>query len=329
MSSRKWNVVVIVLFLVFSILLLQFLFATLHIRELVNPNGVKTNSPLAHVVLIAQETNNPYWRTIEQGAREASREFGMDLEYTGPLRLNPDEQIRLLSKAIASKPDAILVQGINDPRHRILIDKAADQGIPVITLDADEPDSRRLSYIGTDNYNAGVKMGEYVVKTTGTEGSMGVLVSNRQSYSQQLRLAGFHSVISGYPNLAVVDVRSSENSRLQAAQQTREILDQYPQVSRMVGFSALDGLGILEASGRYRTRELKIFAFDDLSDTRKAIQEDRLELSIVQKPHEIGYRAISMLRDYLQGKKPADTAYTETDVLLAPSISGVPGGGTP
>src|SRR5689334_15660992 len=99
MPSRRWNLGIVILFIVFAWLLLQFVFSTVRLRELVHPeSGPVNGNPPPHVVLIAQEIDNPYWRTIEEGAREASQKYGMNLEYTGPIRINPAEQIRLLEK---------------------------------------------------------------------------------------------------------------------------------------------------------------------------------------------------------------------------------------
>ncbi|MBW7474756.1 substrate-binding domain-containing protein [Paenibacillus oenotherae] len=330
--SRGWNIAIAVLFVLFSYLLLQFFFSTQHIRELVKPagdNGIGNGS--RHVVLIAQEVDNPYWRTIEQGVREAADNYGMDVEYTGPIRIHAAEQIRLLERAIAAKPDAIMVQGINDPQQRLLIDKAAVQGIPIITVDADEPDSHRLSYIGTDNLKAGKMMGELVAQAAaGTKGSIGVLIANEQSYSQQLRLAGFRSVLSRYPELTVVDVRPSNNSRLQATREAEEMLMQHAgKIDTMIGFSALDSIGILKAAEHVHPQRLSILAFDDLAETKAAIRQCRIRATIVQRPYAMGYGAITMLNDYFQGRKPEQQRFTEATVLTSGESGSDTGGSCP
>ena len=114
--------------------------------------GKAEDKRIKHIVLIAQEIDNPFWRTVKLGAEEAAAQLGMKIDYMGPIRINPAEQMNLLEKSIAAKPDAILVQGIKEQRYDLLISKAIDQGIPVITIDADEPASRRLAYVGTDNW---------------------------------------------------------------------------------------------------------------------------------------------------------------------------------
>ncbi|KZE69943.1 LacI family transcriptional regulator [Paenibacillus jamilae] len=313
MSNRKWTFILIPVLLLFGWLLFQFTLSSFQIHqfaEQLKAVSPKDRGPDTKVVLISQELDNYYWRSIEQGARKEAKQYGMRLDYIGPDRINPSEQIKLLDKAIASKADAILVQGINDPEYRRLINKAAGLGIPVITIDTDEPDSRRLAYVGTDNEGAGKQMGVLLAKASGEHGDIGVMISNERVENQRLRLAGFRSVISRYPNLHIVEIRSSNISRLQAAQQAQNMLTRYPQIRYMVGFSALDGLGILEASERRGAQSLQIFAFDDMAETLKAIKDRKIELTIVQQPEEMGAKAIKLLNDYLNGSHPQELTYT-------------------
>jgi ribose transport system substrate-binding protein len=331
MSNRKWNIGIAILFIVFSSLLLSFLFSTLRIRELLQPilSSQASDKVPYHVVLLSQELDNPYWRSIEQGAREASSKYGMQLAYTGPLRINPNEQIKLLEKAIAAKADALLVQGINDPQFVDLINQAVSKHIPVITIDTDEPSSQRLSYVGTNNLEAGKTMGNLVAKAAGHKGQVAVLIGNEQAPNQQLRLEGFRSVISQFPELSLVDVRSSNISRLQAAGEAEELLLQYPQLDYMVGLSALDGIGISEAAERSKQSGLQIFAFDALEETLERITSGEIKATIVQQPYNMGYDAISLLNDYVYGKTLPEQHFTKITVQDGQALNDIIGETSP
>lgn len=326
MSNRKWNLSIVILFIIFACLMLSFLFSMLRIRELIQPlrSTVGSDSIARHVVLISQELDNPYWRSIEDGARRAAEQYDMNLEYMGPFRINPDEQIKRLEKAIAAKADAIVIQGINDPHYRTLIDTAIDQGIPVMTIDTDEPGSQRLSYVGTDNLEAGKRMGELVVQSIHEQRlveqiSIGVLIGDESADNQQLRLQGFRSVIHQYDNLSIAEVKSSNISRLQAAEQAEYILLHHPEVTYMVGLSSLDGIGILEAVQRAPSQRneqgINIFAFDDLAETKEAITQCQIVSTIVQQPNRMGYDAISLIHDFFQGKPLQQQHFTAITVL--------------
>lgn len=330
MSNRKWYLGLLLLLIVFVLLMLQFLLSTLRIRELVKPPeaGRAGGEALRHAVLISQELDNPYWRAIEKGAREAAEQYGWELEYAGSFRINPAEQLQLLEKAIAAKADALLVQGVGSAQYRQLIDKAVGQGIPVITVDTDEPGSRRLSYVGTDNRSAGQRMGELIVQRAGSSGVIGVLIGS-ETESQLQRLEGFRSVIGRYPELSIAEVRISNISRLQAAQQAADMLADHPQMQAMVGFSALDGPGMLEAAGRLNRHNLLLFAFDDLDTTVEGIRQCKVAASIVQQPYKMGYDAVTLLQQHASGQPPESRHFTDTAVLDHKTAGGEPKGDCP
>ncbi len=319
MFNRKWTFTIVFIFILFAWLTGQFIISLMNLHRLVEPLRVNPSSPNApesrRVVLIAQERDNYFWRAIERGAREAAEQNGMELAYMGPDRINPEEQIKLLDKAILVKPDGILVQGLNDPRYGELIDRAAGQGIPVITVDTDEPGAERLAYVGTDNEAAGKQMGRLVMEASGQQGSIGVLIGNAQAENQKLRLAGFRSAISRYSGFKIIEVASSEISRLQAAQTAEAMLLNHPEIRYMVGFSSMDGPGIVEASERIGKGELRIFAFDDPSETLEAFQNGDISAVVVQQPVEMGKKAIGLLGDYFEGLPTADATFTETTEL--------------
>ncbi|MCQ6561318.1 sugar-binding protein [Paenibacillus mendelii] len=328
MTNRKWTLGLIALILVCGYVLIQLLSSTMRIDRLVQQiEPSKMEGPaVKHVVLIAQELDNPFWRTVEQGANDAAGKLGMKIDYMGPIRINPSEQKKLLEKSITAGPDAIVAQGISDPYYERLINKAIDQGIPVITVDADEPGSRRLAYVGTDNREAGKRMGELVVKDAAGNGRIGVIIGSERADNQRLRLEGFRSIISSTPGFEIIDIRSSNISRIQAAQQTEAMLRQHNRMGTIVGFSALDAAGILEGIRAANKEDMHVFGFDDLEETRRSIAQGDVMAVIVQRPKEMGSKSIQLLEQYFKGGSFPKQHYIKTTILdserMNASVSG-------
>ncbi|WP_058304233.1 substrate-binding domain-containing protein [Gorillibacterium timonense] len=331
MPIRKWAWIILPLFLLFAYVLTQFVTTSVRIKEWVDPLRPVpvTEAASKRVVLISQELDNPYWRSIGDSALAESKRVGLELDYVGPLRINAEEQLSLLEQAIASKADAILVQGTGLERSRALIDQAAEAGIPVLTLDADEPDSRRASYIGTDNREAGKQMGRLIAEAADGKAVVGVLIGTTASDSQKLRLEGLQSILSTYPGIRVAEVRTSNISRLQAASETRLMLEAHPAITDVVGLSSLDALGAMDAVESLKAEaRTRIYAFDDLPDTRNAIEASKISLSLVQKPEQMGAEAIVITADLLRGISVPANRYTPVTVL-APSAAGTKGADSP
>ncbi|WP_317972147.1 substrate-binding domain-containing protein [Paenibacillus sp. CCS19] len=361
MSTRITTWISLVLIALFAVLLVLFFTSVFRVQQLtqslvISPSAEQVQQP--RVVLIAQETDNPFWREIEQGAQSAAATFELSLSYIGPTRINPEEQLRLLAKIITSKPYAIIVQGLNDPNYRALIDEAYNLGITIVTIDADEQGSKRLAYVGSDSRKAGRQLGEKVAADTGGTGHIGVLMGS-SAINQKLRLQGFRDAIAQYPQLRIVDTRTTSNSRLRAVEQTTELMQQHPEIRAIVGLSALDGPGMAEAvrrmtaesavggadevryvgnnhneeqisavgsavSGAASAAESSpeatrqppaLYAFDLLPGTRDAITQCTVAATVVQKPYEMGYEAVKLLRGLTPADRKPANILTETIVI--------------
>lgn len=277
--------------------------------------GTDTVKP-KHIVLISQELDNTFWRTVEKGAREATKQWDIQMEYIGPFRLNVEEQTKLLDKYIAAKVDGILIQGVHGDSYRKLIDKAIEKGIPVVTIDTDVPYSKRIAHVGTNHYEAGKGLAELVVKSSGTSGKLGIIVGSLEALDQQLRLEGFRSVTDLYPGLQIVHIDVSNISRIQAAQTAQTMLTEYPDLNVMVGLSSLDGLGIMQAVNTLNYQNnLKIYAFDDLPETRQALAKQEIEASVMQMPYIMGQEAVRLLHQSMEGQQVPSSQYSEVKIL--------------
>src|SRR5437764_3908562 len=78
-------------------------------------------------------------------------------------------------RALAQKPAGILISAADASLMTPDINAALAQGIPVLTMDSDAPDSKRLFFIGTDNYRAGNLGGKLAGKLLGGKGNIVIL----------------------------------------------------------------------------------------------------------------------------------------------------------
>lgn len=323
MGNKKWIISLILLCLLFIYIFLCFAVNVRHIEK--DVENLQTKGPIKngkyHFVLIAQELDNPYWRAVEQGVKAASAEYDVQVEYIAPLRTSVEEQVKLLEKAIASKVDGIVVQSLDEKTFAPIIDKAVAAHIPVVTIDTDAPMSQRAAYVGTDNYAAGEQLGEIVAEMTGGKGAVGVIIGSEEPLSQKLRLDGFVSVINKHPQMNIVDVLPSNISRIQATLQAESMLRKHPEISIMVGTSAMDAIGILNATKNLQINHIKIFGFDDVEETLRAVSDGSIQATIVQKPFYMGFQAIKILSSYWKRQEVELENYTPIEVITKTNVS--------
>ncbi|MCP3988064.1 MAG: sugar ABC transporter substrate-binding protein [Actinomycetia bacterium] len=114
------------------------------------------------VSLITKDSTNPFFVAMQEGAKEAADELGVDLTIgSGSAEGDDQGQIELIEAAIAQGQDGILITpmsvNVNDA-----IQKARDAGLYVIALDTptDPPDVVDITF-ATDNCLAGEAIGQW------------------------------------------------------------------------------------------------------------------------------------------------------------------------
>ena len=106
-------------------------------------------------ILVAANTRIPYWQSALDGLNRAATEMKVTVYMVGPKRYDPKAERDELLSAIQEKPSGILISAADATLLTADINSASQQGIPVITIDADAPASKRLFFIGSDNYRPG------------------------------------------------------------------------------------------------------------------------------------------------------------------------------
>lgn len=109
-------------------------------------------------ILIPQWTDGYFNRQIVSGIRKALR-YIADPAFVlteQPLRtMTMQELLRAMDEQIRSGVDGLIIRAENTPEVRAAIEQAVQQGVTVITYDADVPDSGRLCHAGQDLVRAG------------------------------------------------------------------------------------------------------------------------------------------------------------------------------
>src|SRR5678815_4268745 len=128
--------------------------------------GGSQHDPLEKYYLLSANVKIPYWQTAANGLTRAAAQLQVKGEAVGPDTYDPQAEQQELRRLIGlqPKPAGILISPADPTLMKPDIDAAIAAGIPVITVDSDSPASKRLLFIGTNNYQAGVMGGEIAVK---------------------------------------------------------------------------------------------------------------------------------------------------------------------
>jgi ribose/xylose/arabinose/galactoside ABC-type transport system permease subunit/ABC-type sugar transport system substrate-binding protein len=252
-------------------------------------------------VMISAVTGGPYWIDSKAGLYDKAKELGVKAVFTGPPTVDANAQIDAVNRAIAQKVDGIIMVAVADAVTPA-IDEAIEAGIPVVCADADAPSSKRYSFIGTGNYNAGYQGGEQLAKLLAGQGEVALMYIPGWDNLIQ-RIQGYKDALGKYPGIKIVKIGNDKGSQTEAEKECRAILQAYPNLAGFGCVAAIGGQGAAVAVKQAgKAGRVKIVAMDRDEATLQFIQEGVIDASIAQRTYMMAYLALQMLYDLRNGR---------------------------
>ncbi|MGH9398268.1 MAG: substrate-binding domain-containing protein [Terriglobia bacterium] len=259
--------------------------------------GQSYHQPDERYVLVASNINLPYWQEAAAGFKDGARWLGVKADVAGPDRYDPQQELDAFQKAVASHPSGILVSPALPKTFDSAINGAIQQGIPVITIDSDAPDSHRIMFIGTDNVRAGADCARHMAELLHGEGNI-IIIAIPGQLNQQERLQGAQQVLSGYPKIKIIEAFDDMGKPENANDEISKLLGQKKPIDGILCLEASGGPGAAEVIHRLGLNgKIQIVAFDKNPETLDWIAQGMIAGTIAQKPYTMTYYGLKFLDD--------------------------------
>lgn len=274
---------------------------------------------------VAFVTNNaePFWTIAEAGCKKAEKEFNVEVVVRMPAN-GASEQTEIINTLKNQDIKAMAISVINPKGQSSHIDEVAAK-MPVITQDNDAPDTKRLCYIGTNNYLAGRAVGQLVKEAMPEGGTIAIFVGQLEPLNARQRRQGVLDELAD--KAAPADINVFESSldkeaygkyRLhgtftdqpegtqKAVENAKDVLTALSDEKDicMIGLWAYNAPAILTAAkDKGKLGKIKIIAFDEYEATLNGIADGTILGTVVQDPFGFGYESVKMLASLAKGDK--------------------------
>ena len=279
------------------------------------------HAPDEKYVLVATNTKLAYWQAAAKGLADSAARLGAKADMVGPETYSPSEQRDAFRKAVAGKPSGIMISAADPQLLNEDINSAIASGIPVITMDSDAPASKRLLFVGTDNYQAGVMGGRTLVHKLGRKGNVVVFTIPAQTNLIE-RIRGYHDAIANTEIKVIQTVDIQGNAALAFDKMTELMEKSKQQIDAFVCTEATAGAQVAEVLDRKKQTGKTIIAMDTDDETLKWIEKGAIAATIGQKPYTMAFYGLHVLDDlHHNGPKALDGDFTK--LLESPIPAGV------
>ena len=243
-------------------------------------------------------------------ARRRPEELGVNLIPQAPVsESDVTRQVAILETAIASKPDAIVLAPTVADALVPQVEKAMDEGIPVIIIDSAIGTKKIASFLSSDNVAIGRlsadKMAEALKKRTGKEaGEIACLTYRSGVGSLEARKKGFLDRLEEkYPDIKVLAFQDAHGKQDIALSIAQNYLTAYPNLKGLYANNQNTGDITVRALDMVSKKDLAVVAVDAGSQEILGLENGYVDALIVQKPWNMGAMGVEYALKAAHGEK--------------------------
>jgi ABC-type sugar transport system substrate-binding protein len=272
-------------------------------------------------VWISPHANLPLYKAHDHPALEvAARELGVKVTITGPSTLDMPSFLTMIETIAVRRPAGLMVNAWDPSAVIGPIAKVMAAGVPVITVDADAPSSQRITFVGTNWYDLGVRQGQAMVKAlNGRKGKVAMLGLTEQ-YIDIQAFAGFRSVVEK-AGVTVMEPQHDKGDSGVAARVAGTILQSTADLVGMAGFDSESGPGIgVAVKEAGKAGKVVVTCVDAEQAHLNLVKEGVITAAIGQKRELFTYLGLRVLFDLNHSPLKLSNDDKKAGIFPAPEI---------
>jgi ribose transport system substrate-binding protein len=259
-----------------------------------------------YIPMISKGFQHQFWQAVRLGAEQAAEDCGVEITFEGPeSEAQVDRQMDMLQAALDREPDAIGFAALDSQAAIPLLERAQEEGIPVIGFDSGVDSDIPLATASTDNIAAAALAADMMAELIGGEGEVAVIAHDQTSRTGIDRVDGFvQRMEEEYPDITIVDVQYGGGDHLRSTELARAIILAHPNLKGFFGANEGSAIGVLNAVVELdMVDDLVVIGYDSGAQQIEAITEGMMEGAITQNPIGIGYKAVEAAVKALRGEE--------------------------
>lgn len=253
----------------------------------------------------------PFLVTLDNAMKAEAAKHGIALISLDP-RQSVATELDQVEDLITKKVDLIVMIPVDQKTSQAAAKRINQAGIPLVLVNTKFTDDftasggKFVTYVGSDDTDAGKIEGQYLADALPEGGNVIYLVGQYGGASTERRKAGFESVIKGHPNLKVVTELQGHGSRAEGKSIMENLLQKYGkgQLQALVAQNdemALGASSAIQAAGRLGEFKVLI-GIDGSKPALDAVAAGTLTATVFQDAVGQGTQAMAVANKILSGE---------------------------
>jgi simple sugar transport system substrate-binding protein/ribose transport system substrate-binding protein len=263
---------------------------------------------------------------IRQGMERGAKEFGVEAQMIGPTGGNAADQVAELQTLINQKQiHGLAVSSASNDALKPVIAQAYDAGIPIISFNTNNPESKQMGFVGQDLVASGESLAKELLGVLkGKQGKVVVVSVDSGAGWSNDRFTGFQTGLkdSGLQVVGPVNTGNEPSAAYNTIESTMAAQSDAVALVSLDCCSFTAGAKWLQQSGK--AGKIHSVGFDVQPQTVEYLKSGVLDLTISQGPAEQGYQAVKLLAEHLKNGTEIKDVDTGALVVTRDNVATVP-----
>lgn len=268
------------------------------------------------------DMDNPYYATLRKVISEVVKEEGHELYVKNPEN-DAEVQSEQIEWMIEKGVDAIILAPVDWEAITPTLEKLHEADVVIINVDTKVREMDLVdSYVGSDNYTAGVLCGKDVMERFPSGGKI-LILENVGTNSVNDRIRGFEETIATH-GFEVVGRTNAESDVDLSAIEVKKLLTAHPDAQIIMCGNDRMALGALQAvEALHMEKDVIIYGVDGSPEVKQKIATggSPIVATVGQSLIDMGKNAVKVGLQILNHEKYEEEIYEETFLIDSDNIN--------
>jgi ABC-type sugar transport system substrate-binding protein len=246
---------------------------------------------------------NQFWALVEQGALEKGEELGVEVTALGSPGGESDitGQIALVEDQLTKGITGLAIAPADPAALNPTIEKALEQGVKVVYIDrpGGVPD---ITYVGTDNEPAAALGAQHICDNIEKGSDVAILQGVMAIINGQARAKGSHDTLEAC-GMNIVAEQTAEWDIAKGQMVTENIITANPNLKALFASNDNMAMGAIQALNSAKMLDqVMVVGFDGNPEAAQAILDGDMEISVAQRPYNMGAIGVESLLKLINGE---------------------------
>ncbi|MBP2473392.1 ribose transport system substrate-binding protein [Crossiella equi] len=256
----------------------------------------------------SEKEANPFRIAETASIKDEAAKVGVKQLLTTNSNNDLGKQISDIQSMLAQGAQVLIVAPLNSDGLEPALRAAAEKKVPVLTIDrklnAAKPCKDYLTFIGSDFVDQGKRAGESMIKVTGGNAKVAILLGSSGNNVTTDRTNGFKDAVKGTAGIQVVAEQTGDFSREKGQTVTEQLLQSKPEINAIYAENdemALGAITAIRAAGKQPGKDIKVISVDGTRNAVQAIVDGTIN-GVIESNPRFGPLAFSTIQKYLAGE---------------------------